>query len=556
MSEYNEQTARFDSKALLEAGRVFLGSTDPAFIARSLALSLMGKLLATRAAILLQEDQEGYRVLFSRGKHPYAPDGPVPSDAPEKPFFVTPGGEWSRLLGSEQTASLWIVLGRSNGEMMFDEHQLEWIENLGNMAAISLRNAIAIEQLKVANRALDRKVMELNTLFEASKEFNTLLDRQRVLNLFRYTVTGQLLVRKLMFAQRRDGVSEGEVLVWSGFGSRAASDELVEQAFEDLQSGTDGREGIEVRSRSLCDIGLKRLIPIGGEREAVIAIGERLDGSGLTDAEFRLVESVANLALLSLERIGLLEEMIEKRRMMEELEIARRIQKQLIPDPIPQIEELDAAAVNIPSKEVGGDYLDVAGTPDGNMIYAIGDVSGKGVPASLLMANLQAMIHVLLPVEIELSEAMGRINDLLCENTPADKFVTFFLGKYHRDTGVFRYVNAGHNPPYLLREGREEAEPLDRGGMLLGAVPTPFPYEVGEVELRQGDLVAMFTDGVTETFDPAGKEEFGEERLLAALARLRHLGAREILQGLLTDVGEYGGSVFGDDLTLLLVKKR
>ena len=332
------------------------------------------------------------------------------------------------------------------------------------------------------------------------------------------------------------------------------TDKTLSLLFEEAAGRGDEPQPWEVRHPHLLEMGLTKLISIRHSQEAVVGIGERLDGNPLSDADYRLVESLGTLTLVALERMDLLDERLEKRRMSEELDLARRIQEQLIPNPIPQTPELQVAAINIPSKEVGGDYLDVLKTPDSNLIYAIGDVSGKGVPAALLMASLQAMIHILLPVEITLEEAMGRINELIYQNTPSDKFITFFLGKYHRNTSRFHYVNAGHNAPLLLRDGQEQPIELSQGGMLLGAFPGHLPYDTGEIELKSGDVIAMFTDGVTETFSK-DNEEYGEERLLETLRRNRRLDAHALMNAILTDVGSFSGSVFHDDVTLLVIKK-
>jgi len=169
------------------------------------------------------------------------------------------------------------------------------------------------------------------------------------------------------------------------------------------------------------------------------------------------------------------------------------------------------------------------------------------------MANLQSMLHVLLPVDIELGEATERINDLIHKNTPIDKFITFFWGKYFPEKSMFRYVNAGHNPPLLLRNGSSELEELSKGGLLLGAMETISPYEQEEILLKSGDLVVCYTDGVNEAMNKR-QEEFGEERLYQLILQNRDLNSNDLMQKILSEVRAFANDKLGDDLTLLIFK--
>ncbi|MEX0994877.1 MAG: PP2C family protein-serine/threonine phosphatase [Balneolaceae bacterium] len=265
------------------------------------------------------------------------------------------------------------------------------------------------------------------------------------------------------------------------------------------------------------------------------------------------MQSLGNLAILSIQKTQFLEERIEKERLEEELNIAKTIQQGLLPDPVPDIPTLELAAKNVSSRQVGGDYFDVVQTPDSNYILAIGDVTGKGVPAALLMANLQSMLHVLLPVDISLSDATGRINNLIYENTPSDKFITFFWGKYFTDEKRLRFVNAGHNPPLLLRQDSNELEELSEGGLILGAMPSMSPYQETDVYFNRGDLVVFFTDGVTESFSEED-EEYGEERLHKVILKHRELSAGDLQQKIIDDVLDFSNGKLSDDMTLIVFK--
>ena len=220
---------------------------------------------------------------------------------------------------------------------------------------------------------------------------------------------------------------------------------------------------------------------------------------------------------------------------------------------MPEIPGLRISAANISSKQVGGDYYDVLALPDGRYIIAIGDVSGKGSPAALLMANLQATIRALVPLNLSLSELTGRVNDLMCENTGGNKFVTFFWGAIDREIRSLSYVNAGHNYPYLIHHDGS-FDRLDKGGMILGVMKTPVPYEEAVVPCRPGDTLVLFTDGVSEAMSTV-QEEYGEERLERALRGALAGTAQEILEAVHRDVLVHThGAPQSDDITLMVLK--
>jgi len=226
----------------------------------------------------------------------------------------------------------------------------------------------------------------------------------------------------------------------------------------------------------------------------------------------------------------------------------------LLPDPIPESKKLEITASNISSYQVGGDYFDILDTPEGNLLVAIADVTGKGIPASLLMANLQSMLHVLLPIDITLGEATARMNDIIYENTPSDKFITFFWGLFGPDRTNFKYVNAGHNPPIFLRNGSDEIEELEEGGLILGAMPTMSPYEESTINISTGDTMVFFTDGVAEALNADESEEYGEERLIECIKNNRDKTAQDLQDAIVADVNDFSRNIQYDDITLIVIK--
>ncbi|MGH9425931.1 MAG: PP2C family protein-serine/threonine phosphatase, partial [Terriglobia bacterium] len=254
----------------------------------------------------------------------------------------------------------------------------------------------------------------------------------------------------------------------------------------------------------------------------------------------------------------------EKERLESELEIAREVQSQLFPKSAPQMKRLELAGACRPARMVSGDYYDFIQLGPNWTVLAIGDIAGKGISAALLMASIQSSLRAQLSANsrspesldngegFSTSELAALLNTQLYESTSPEKFATFFCAIYEEEAGQLHYTNAGHLPPILIRKGR--AERLEVNGMVLGAFPNQ-PYGRGCLELQPGDLLAAYTDGITEPENEYG-EEFGERRLTELLIR----NARRPLEELITVVTE-AASAWGnaaeqqDDMTLLLLRR-
>jgi sigma-B regulation protein RsbU (phosphoserine phosphatase) len=268
--------------------------------------------------------------------------------------------------------------------------------------------------------------------------------------------------------------------------------------------------------------------------------------------DLRILTALANIAAAKIENVRLLEESLEKRRMEEDMQRAADIQRRLLPEQSPQVPGYDLMGSNRPCLTVGGDYYDFM-VSEGRVLMALGDVSGKGTGAALLMAVLRAAVRAHWQ-EGSMAEALERINRTVCQNVPEGKYVTFFGARLDIASGRLTYVNAGHNAPLLVRAGGA-AERLEEGGMVLGMFEG-VPYAEGVVDMARGDLLTAFSDGVTETFDTDG-EEFGEDRLLAALLRCRSLSALETEREILQDLERFArGAKATDDRTLIVLKRE
>jgi DNA-binding transcriptional regulator YhcF (GntR family) len=265
-----------------------------------------------------------------------------------------------------------------------------------------------------------------------------------------------------------------------------------------------------------------------------------------------LFDAVSRARRLGLTGGGL--DLIEGERLAWEVEVAARIQRGLLPGTDPALEGYDISGLSIPCREVGGDLYDFLPCAGGELALAIADITGKGIPASLLVSTLHASLHLLLDEDRPLTDVISRTNRQLHISSPENRFAGLFLARLHPPTGRLRYVNAGQDPPLLLRRDGS-LDLLTRGGLPVGCSPDA-AYESEAAVMEPGDLLLATTDGITETLS-AGGEEFGGERLVDHVCRNRHLPAVELAASLITAAERFsGGTAAMDDRTVLVVKRH
>jgi len=568
----SRKTDRFDLRAIYETSQLLSSSLDLEFVLSNLLRTAMGKLLVTKGATLLFDPIKSlYTVPAVKGISGLAKGaeialegvdlektmqgdrvpGPLRDLGIELVFPVAFGHREIGLIG----------LGLKFTGQDFEEQELEFMASLVNMSSAAVHNSLMVEELKQANKDLDAKIQQLNTLFDLSQEFNSTVDRSGLVKLLSFALMGQMLVREHIFLIR--SISEEtsndtgvHVVTAKGIKEAELTPELIEAlcTIEDLVVFEDDQvpKGCEL----LKEKGFSLILPIRQQKKvgALLCLGSKMTGQAYQLDEIEFLYALGNLAFVSLQNSYLVDEQIEKERLEEEMRLAREIQERLQPSKLPKFEGLETASLALPSRHVAGDYFDAIPLDKDRILYAIADVTGKGVPASLLMSNLQACLRILVPLDIDLEEGTAHMNRVITENTGYDKFITYFHGIYDKRDNTFKYVNAGHNPPTLVRaDGSMEL--LEKGGLLLGVL-AGMPYESGTVTLGEGDVLAMFTDGVTEAMSPDG-EEWGEERLEPLLVKTRNKTATEILSEVHEAIKEFtdNAPVLSDDLTMILLKR-
>lgn len=545
--------------ALVEFSRVINSSLDLTFILNNVLLTCLGKFLATKGLIAL--NIKGKLIVKSfkgvaEENVKMFPDLDANESCIKHPDLINYFSE-NVLLAAEKISSSndcvgIVALGEKLNKQNYSKDDLDFLKTILNIAASAIQNSLIVEELKFVNRELDSRIQRLSSLFELSKEFGLFSESTRVTRLLIFSLIGQFIVQK--YALLRFEGTDIEVIE-----PKIPVEELLSNIrkidYQKIEISLK-KEQIALLSPGLFSMGIEVIVPMQmqGKTKGLIILGQRINSIEYTDADIEFIFSVGSLAIISLENRRLFREALEKQKLEEELDLAREIQRNLLPQKVPAYSSFDIAAVNISSKQVGGDYYDLIELDKDDCVVAIADVSGKGVPASLLMANMQAFLQVICRQNTPLDIATGLINDLISSNTSDGRFITFFWGILNDVTKTFNYVNAGHNPPLLIRGG--EITKLEIGGMILGVMKTFMPYKSEMIQLQKDDVLVMFTDGISEAMNRKS-EEFSDERLEKLTKELVGESVNNILNKIQSEVQKFtDGANQSDDITLVIVKVK
>src|SRR5882724_474333 len=273
-----------------------------------------------------------------------------------------------------------------------------------------------------------------------------------------------------------------------------------------------------------------------------------------TEEDLKVLTTIASVASIKIENDRLLDERLEKRRMEEELKVASEIQMRLQPFAPPKIDGWDMTGVSFPCREIGGDYYDfIHRKNDPCLTVAVGDVSGKGTGAALLMSSLHAAVRAQSQTRASISEVMGEINGYIFENSPSNKFLTLFYGELDPDTGTLAYSNGGHNAPIFVRRGGE-VERLDKGGLPIGMMQGVV-YQEASVAFDRGDVLVIYSDGITESINER-EEEFDEDRLIEVVKDNLGRSASGVRDRIDEALSRFVGTTAPvDDMTLMIIKR-
>ncbi|MBV9209578.1 MAG: SpoIIE family protein phosphatase, partial [Acidobacteria bacterium] len=357
---------------------------------------------------------------------------------------------------------------------------------------------------------------------------------------------------KVAVARLRDREGEvGEIRV-----SRHVLEEVVGQGKSVLTS--DAQHDPRFASSTMTIQGIRSVlaVPLGvGEKVFGIIYADSPIAEGrFTEDHLKVLTTLASVAAIRVENARLLEEQMNRERLEHELQLASEIQQRFQPTSPPVVQGYELQGISFSCYEIGGDYYDFIEREDGRLVVALGDVSGKGTAAALLMSSLHAAVHAQAASHSSLVETMTAVNRYLAENIPSNRFVTLFYAELDPKSGSLSFVNAGHNPPLIVHESGT-VEHLASGGLPLGILPQA-EYREGRTQIQPGDVLVIYSDGVSEAINPSS-EEFGPERLYQVVAQNRTSsasGIRDRIEAALTKFAQ--GTPANDDITLVIVKRQ
>lgn len=558
---------------LIEFSNLINSNLDLKFILGNILLTIMGRMLITKGMMLIksqdEKDLNKFVVESSKGVLP-GTNGSVIFFEPlsdsvftSKEFYNQPEifisnkiEYYFKIFFSGKLLGI-LCLGEKSGGQELGKNDIIFIETLLNISSTTIENTIKFNEIKRLNYRLNEKIGNLRSLFELSKEFNTnFLDRNKIIRLLNYTMLGNYGVKDLLIISRYK--SDNYYVM-----TKTTNIEVPDCSNRDFSelSGSVILNSSELNPqlKDFYDSGFELIIPIHStdiKAETIAFLGKKLNKELYTQDDIEFMESILNISVISMENSMLFKESIEKKVLENELNIAREIQLALLPKNIPQTEEYKIYAVNNPAMQVGGDYFDLVKLNDESIAVAIADVSGKGTPAALLMSNLQSAVRSYLKIyddKFNLSEITSRINNLIFECTTPEKFITFFWGILNTKDNKFFYINAGHNPGYLISNNK--IQELNEGGLIIGIMDNELKYDTGCVDLAKEDLIVLYTDGITEARNSAD-EEYGTDRLLQCIKSNLSSKPEIIVNGILSDVKSFSGKTEQfDDQTLIVIKR-
>lgn len=537
------------AQTLLESVRLLNSSLNLQDLLSHLMRTVMGRLLVTRAAVALAEDGE-MRVALTRGVAGLAKGATL---TPE----IAAGHKlelWNWIGPADGAAGVLAMGKPALGAIAPEQQQL--LQAMLELAATGVANARAHEETVRMNHVLDQNVQELRAILDLARGLASKLEAEEIAHLLALTLAGRWTVRKHALAAwrpghpavlRQRGIKLPDMTVVQG-----AVAELAEPAYtaDTLPEGIAGLLGAEPGSA---------VFPIGAGEGAIgiVICGPRLGGLAYTAADLEFGAGLIAQAAVAFENAWRMQEILEQKKLEQELSIAASIQESLFPAKLPPLPGSDMAAKNRQARVVGGDYYDVLpidpAVPAGPHLLCVADISGKGLPASLLMANIQATLRATLGTRPTLADLAGRVNSLLHASTPSNKYATAFFLTYDPETGECAYVNGGHVDGIVLRAD-DSVELLPTTGLPVGLFARA-AYEEGKVVLRPGDLLLLYSDGVSEANNTA-EEEFGIDRMVGVLRAHREEPAAAIVERMVQRIDEFAGAAPQfDDITLMALKR-
>lgn len=416
---------------------------------------------------------------------------------------------------------------------------------------------MAENDIKQLQKELKFKKLQLNSIYELSAAMQSQFDIDHVMRIFFSSLMAPLGISRTFFFDLKQNLFRKR-----GFILSEAEAQLIKKKIKKALAGSPRRQ-VEDLPPDLADF--KKLllgrqihtllnISESKKRTLILGLGRKFNLRDLEQEDFEFAYILSRFMLIELDNIRYLAQIFEKKKFEHEMKIARDIQLSLLPQGLPQLKNYDLSVIYEPIQEVGGDYYDILNIKKNIQPLVLADVEGKGLSAALLAASCQAIFHSMNELYMfKPAKFIGKANSFIHEITRANRFITLFWMLLNDEIPALTYVNAGHNPPFLI--SKKSVKKLDAGGYLLGFSGSSV-YQEETVPLHSGDIVCAFTDGVFEVQNAAG-EEFGDQAIKDYIMANTHLSAAELSGRLYKKIKDFGRNIkFRDDFTLLIVKVR
>jgi len=397
-------------------------------------------------------------------------------------------------------------------------------------------------------RQLQVKQLQMESLLEVTKAINNNMSYRSLYSIYKFILTAQLGVDRFLFYIKRDNIWEIGALV--DIENETVFETELADELPMYTTTTFLKEG-----DSKCAEYFKTVVPVLHKNIplAYTLLGNvTLHDKEKLNEKLKFIQTITNIIAVAIENKRLVRQEIESEKMQQELKLAGRMQAQLIPDNLPNNEKLIISGIYKPHHSIGGDYYDYIPISEDEAVFCIADISGKGIPAAILMANFQAVLRTLVSERHSMIPLIYKLNTRIAEITKGEKFITLFLGKYNFRTRNFIYVNAGHNPSLLIHNG--EVKQLQKGCTILGMFEDLPHISYGEVKIKPGSLLLNYTDGLTDTSNADGML-FEPEMLIDFLKRNQKLHPPNFNNELIQQLVEFKGEKeYDDDISILTCK--
>ena len=425
-------------------------------------------------------------------------------------------------------------------DQSFLEKENQRLRNVVEELAILNEIAIAVSSTQSLDSIVDLIVNKCVKHLKVEQAVVMLLNEKDMGNPFQTMIRKQdSVVGALPF--RFDSMLTGWML-------KNRSPLLINNLKEDKRFKLIGQDTLNIDSLLSVPLFLK------GKMLGLLTVFNKKKSLDFTTEDQKLLSIIAAQSAQVIENARLLQEEQAFTHLREEMRLANEIQVNLQPRSSPEIQDYQISGKSIPAKEVGGDYFDFIPLDNERMAFCLGDISGKGIPAALLMANLQATLRAQTILNYSCKDCISFSNKLLYKNTALQKYATLFYGILDHKSNIISYCNAGHNHPILISRDKK-LQRLDIGGIVVGIMPE-YPFQETSIQLNPGDLLFVFSDGITEAMNES-EEEYGEDRLIKLLLELLDYSTDNIIETVLKSVNEFSGYTEPmDDKTVVIIKKE